>query len=90
MRPSRGFVCTLAGIAVTIVSWFGPWEWPAWPALTVLRLAFGGNDAWQEMPFAGRAAVMALLIVVNVGFWSAAAWLATSVAARRGGGAAKP
>lgn len=80
---SRGFIAALLGIAVTIVSWYGPWEWPAWPALTALRLLFGGNDAWQEMTYGARAAVMALLIAVNCGFWGGIAFAAMRVVSMR-------
>ena len=67
---SRAFICCLIGIAMTLFAWFGPWEWPAWPAFTVLAIAFDGNDAYQELPHAARAAVLIALIIVNSGFWA--------------------
>ena len=36
MTMSRGFPSASAGIAMTIFSWYGPWEWPAWPAFAVI------------------------------------------------------
>ena len=68
-KPSRAFVCSLAGIAMTLLAWFGPWEWPAWPAFAVLQAAFGSGGGYHELSHEGRAAVLVLLIVVNVGFW---------------------
>ena len=71
---SRGFVCTLFGIAMTVFAWFGPWLWPAWPAFTVIRLAFQSRGVvWTELSFGIRAAVLVGLIVINVGFWAAVA-----------------
>jgi len=72
---SRGFSCTLFGIAMTIFAWFGPWAWPAWPAFTTIRLVFSSRGiAWTELPYGARAAALVGLIVINVGFWAAAAW----------------
>ncbi len=79
---SRSFVCALIGIAMTLLAWYGPWAWPAWPALTALTLVFGKGDVWSELPFAGRAAVLVALIVINVGFWGLVAALSSRVAAR--------
>ena len=73
---SRGFVAALAGIAMTIFAWYGPWEWPAWPALTLIDLVFGSHTAFAELPFATRAATITMLIIVNVAFWGALVWIA--------------
>lgn len=67
---SRGFVCCLIGIGLTIFSWFGPWAWPAWPALTVIDSAYGSNSNFAEEPFNTRAAVVVGLIVLNVATWA--------------------
>ena len=72
---SRGFVSALAGIAMTIFAWYGPWEWPAWPALTLIDLVFGSNTAFAELPFATRAATITMLIIVNTTFWGAVVWV---------------
>ena len=40
MRVSRGFAAAIAGLGVTLLAWSGPWEWPAWPAFTVLHVVF--------------------------------------------------
>ncbi len=74
---SRGFLSALAGIAMTLLAWYGPWAWPAWPAFTVIDLAFGTNTAFAELPFATRAATITLLIIVNVAFWGVVVWMAT-------------
>lgn len=61
---SRGFLCTLAGMAITIFAWFSPWSWPAWPAFAVLELF-----SRVRTNFAERSAILVLCIIVNVGAW---------------------
>lgn len=68
---SRGFICVLIGVAMTLLAWYGPWEWPAWPAFTLIRIVFGSGDPYQELSYPARAAVLTGLIIVNVGFWAA-------------------
>ena len=71
---SRGFLCTLFGLGMTVFSWFGPWEWPAWPAFGALFLIFGKTGGtFSELPFAARGAIVVFLIVVNSGSWAVAA-----------------
>jgi hypothetical protein len=82
---SRGFASALIGIAMTLLAWFGPWEWPAWPAFTVIELAFGTHTAFADLPFATRGAVVTLLIIVNVAFWGVVAWTALYSMGRRQG-----
>jgi hypothetical protein len=72
---SRGFIASLAGVAMTLFAWFGPWAWPAWPALTIIDMVFGSNTAFAELPFATRAAVVTMLIIANVAFWAALLWI---------------
>ena len=72
--PSRGFVHSLFGVALTIFSWYSPWAWPAWPALTMLDL-IGGDTSWLERGYNARAAILTLLIMINVGFWAVLTWL---------------
>lgn len=67
---SRGFVCTLGGIAITIFAWFGPWLWPAWPALAVLELAFSPERPFSALLPGAKQAVVVLLIIWNVAVWS--------------------
>jgi hypothetical protein len=69
-RPtlSRGFLCALLGIGMTLFSWYGPWAWPAWPAFTAVDLLFG-QAGYSELPYAQRAAVLVGLIVLNVASW---------------------
>ena len=70
---SRGFVCALLGVAMTLFSWYGPWSWPAWPALTIGRM-IGGQTSFYDLPYATRAMIIVLLIVINSAFWGAIAW----------------
>ena len=80
MKVSRGFVCTLIGLGMTVFSWFGPWAWPAWPALTVLDLVFGGSGgSFAELPFRLRAATIVGLIAINSAAWAVAAAAASAV-----------
>jgi hypothetical protein len=72
---SRGFIAALAGIAMTILSWYGPWAWPAAPAFGTLHLFFGSGQSWIELPESQRAAILVLLIAINVGSWAAVAWI---------------
>lgn len=71
-RPalSRGFSAALAGIGMTLLAWYGPWVWPAAPAFAVLEAGFGNRSAWMELEYGVRAAVLVVLIVVNVGVWA--------------------
>ena len=54
------------------LAWYGPWAWPATPAFAVLDHVIGMD--FSELPFAQRAAVLVLLIVVNVATWGAVAY----------------
>ncbi|HUP50220.1 MAG TPA: hypothetical protein VNA04_15685 [Thermoanaerobaculia bacterium] len=81
---SRGFVCSLAGVALTILAWYGPWAWPAWPAFTVLHIVFGSGGGYHDLDPAGRGAVIVALIIVNVAFWGAVVFVLW-VAAQRAG-----
>ena len=85
---SRGFISLLTGIGMTLFSWYGPWEWPAWPAFTAVRLAFG-SGGYDELPFAQKAAVLVGLIVLNVVFWAAIVNGIAIVWARVGGRASR-
>ncbi|HUP45893.1 MAG TPA: hypothetical protein VM779_10320 [Thermoanaerobaculia bacterium] len=85
---SRGFLCALSGIALTIFSWYGPWGWPAWPAFAVLHLVFGTGGGYHELPPAGRGAVIVALLVINVTAWAIACyglWAALRRLLHRGG-----
>jgi len=70
---------------MTLFSWYGPWEWPAWPAFTAVRLLFGGGG-YDDLPFGQKAAVLVGLIVLNVSFWAAIVSLVAAGFARRSGG----
>ena len=70
---SRTFISALVGLAMTLLSWYGPWAWPAWPAFTAISLVFG-RTGFADYPFALRSAIVVFLIVLNVSFWGAIAW----------------
>jgi hypothetical protein len=80
VRLSRGFACAVFGIAMTIFSWFSPWAWPAWPALTTMHLLVGTQTSFADLSFGVRGAFVILLIVINVAAWAGAAMLLWSVA----------
>jgi hypothetical protein len=71
---SRTFISSIIGLAMTIFSWYGPWAWPAWPAFTAISLVFG-RTGFADYPFALRSAIVVFLIVLNVSFWAAIAWV---------------
>ena len=71
---SRTFISSLIGLAMTLLSWYGPWAWPAWPAFTAISLVFG-RTGFADYPFAVRSAIVVFLIVLNVSFWAAIAWV---------------
>ncbi|MFA6955977.1 MAG: hypothetical protein WC538_08920 [Thermoanaerobaculia bacterium] len=68
-RVSGGFACALAGVAISLLAWNGPWSWPAWPALALLAVAFPPERSFALLPFAGRTAVIAIAVAVNVAAW---------------------
>jgi hypothetical protein len=72
---SRGFICTMFGIGMTLFSWFGPWAWPAWPALTTMRILVGAQTSFADLPYATRGAILVLLIAINIACWAAAGWV---------------
>ena len=70
---SRGFIATLAGIAMTIFAWYGPWAWPAAPAFAVIRIAFGTDSNFADLETSAKAMFVVLLILLNVGALAAVA-----------------
>lgn len=74
LSPSAGFLHALAGIAMTIFSWYSPWAWPALPALTLLEL-IGGETGWLDHGQTVRGVILVTLIIINVSAWGALSWL---------------
>ncbi len=82
MRLSRGFICAVIGLAMTIFSWYGPWSWPAWPALGTMALIFGSHSSFADLPYAARGAFIVFLIALNSAVWALVAMAVWRVAAR--------
>lgn len=78
---SRGFRCALFGLAMTILARLGPWNWPGWPARTVLDFALSRAAPSVVGPVAKGLGLVAL-IVVNAGFWAFAACAALRLRSR--------
>lgn len=79
---SKGFLSALAGIGVTLLAWYGPWEWPGWPAFTVISIVFG-HASFADLPFAARSAWIVALIIVNVSVWGSIAYALLRLVAAR-------
>lgn len=56
---------------MTLLAWYGPWAWPAWPAFFAIDIAFG-KGGFSELPYAQRAATVVALIALNVAVWGGA------------------
>ena len=80
---SKGFVSALAGIGFTLLGWYGPWEWPSWPGIVVFDLLVAPTNALAEGPTLLRAAIVFLLIAINVAAWAMLCRACLSLAARR-------
>jgi hypothetical protein len=63
------------GIAMTLFSWWSPWAWPAAPALAMIRILVGTQTSFADLPYATRATVFVVLIVINVAAWAIAAFV---------------
>lgn len=63
---SRAFWSALAGIAITIYSWFSPWILPGLPAILLLD----SLKNYSEFSFNARAVIFFGLIVLNVTVWA--------------------
>jgi len=70
---SNGFLQAIFGILVTILAWFGPWSWPAWPARVVMSIAFTPERPFADLSYAARSAVVVGVITLNVACWGLAA-----------------
>jgi len=66
---SAGFIAALAGVAMTIYSWYSPWAWPAFPALWAIDLSFG-QSAFADFSYGVRAAFVVVLMVWNTTAWA--------------------
>lgn len=75
----RGFRYTVMfGLAMTILARVGPWDWPGWPAVTVLDFALSHAAPSVAGPVVKAVGLLAL-IVVNAGFWALLAYAALRV-----------
>jgi hypothetical protein len=70
------------GIAMTLFSWWSPWAWPGAPALAMIRILVGTQTSFADLPYATRAAVFVVLIVINVAAWAIAALIVSIVVQR--------
>ena len=78
---SRGFLCALAGLAITLFAWFTPWKWPAYPAL--VALSFLKTTGTTQ---AARDVVIVVLIAINTAVWGAIVYgVVAAVSSARGG-----
>ena len=68
---SKGFISALGGIALTLLGWYGPWEWPGWPGILVLDHFVAPRGLLSETPVYVRVLTMFALIAINVGIWGA-------------------
>lgn len=75
---------------MTILSWYGPWAWPAWPAFTVIDLVFGTGSWYQDLSYTARSVVIVVLITLNTSFWAAIAFLLSRMVRRIRGRSAVP
>jgi|GEM_PF-1197162 len=67
---SKGFRSALFGIAMTLLGWYGPWEWPSWPGIVAFDALVKPTDVLSVGAPPLRAAVVVLLIAVNVAAWA--------------------
>ena len=71
--PSTGFLAAIAGVGMTLLSWYGPWTWPGWPAYGVMAVVWGGQSGFSDLGNGERSVAMVVLITVNVAVWGAIA-----------------
>jgi hypothetical protein len=84
---SRTFVCIVFGLAMTLFSWYAPWQWPSLPALMMVRLFAGTRFNLADLPNSQRGAMLVLMIIINTALWALAAmlvwWIVQRLTARR-------
>ena len=78
-RTSLGSRCALFGLAMTVLARLGPWDWPGWPAVTVLDFVLTHAAPSVAGPVFKGVGIVAL-IVVNAGFWAVLAYATLRVA----------
>ena len=79
---SKGFLSALGGIAMTLLGWYGPWEWPSWPGIVAFDLFVKPTDVLSDGAQPLRIAVVVLLIAVNVFSWAIAFYTLAHVSHR--------
>jgi hypothetical protein len=67
---------------MTLLAWFGSWAWPGWPASLALDV-LGRFADFPDLPRVTKAAVVVLLIIINVGIWAGAIRAAMLLLPRR-------
>jgi hypothetical protein len=67
---SKGFLSALAGIAMTLLGRYGPWDWPLWPGIVVFDAFVAPANVMAEGANSVRAAIVVLLFAVNVAAWA--------------------
>lgn len=71
---------------MTTFSWYSPWAWPAFPALSVIDISFG-QPAFGDFSYGVRAAIVVVLMIWNTSVWAVIfilmAWMAGRLSERR-------
>lgn len=75
MKLSRGFVAALGGIVMTVLAWFGRWEWPSWPVFIAMDLMFGSSDPFADMTPLIRNLTVVFFFALNIAAWGLIVWL---------------
>lgn len=71
---SRGFVSALAGIAISLLAWRGPWAWPAWPTVVATELVFSPERDFSDLGLPGQTLAIVGLMTLNIATWALIVW----------------
>ncbi|HXI14629.1 MAG TPA: hypothetical protein VNM92_18580 [Thermoanaerobaculia bacterium] len=75
---SKGFLSALAGLAITILAWTAPLEWPSWPATAGMWLLSEVEFDFEDQEPVRKSILVVLLITLNVATWGVIARLAVA------------